>query len=304
VTDTLGSVFAEAGATLAGAGISEPRRRARQLLAVSLGISPTDLVIYPERALDRVETDRVRRLIGRMSRGEPLSRVLGRREFWGLDFALSDETLDPRPESETVVAAVLARVPNRDSSMTFLDMGTGTGCLLLALLSEFPAAAGFGIDISKEAAVTARRNAAALGLAARAHFLVGDWGRALAYPFDVIVANPPYIATPALAELPDQVSRYDPKRALNGGEDGLAAYRSIATQLAGLLAPSAIFVAEVGAGQARSVATILGRHGLSIEAIEHDLSAIERCVVARNVDRETGAGANGQKNLGMCRRHV
>ncbi len=216
-----------------------------------------------------------------MTRGEPLSRVLGRREFWGLDFALSNETFDPRPESETIIEAVLARVCDQLSPFRFLDLGTGTGCLLLALLSEFPAATGFGVDLSEAAAATARRNAETLGLAGRACFFVGDWSGALAQRFDVIVANPPYIATAALAELPDEVSGYDPRRALEGGEDGLAAYRSIAAHLPGLLAPSAMFVAEVGAGQAAAVAAILKDCGLTLEAIDRDLAGIERCVVAR-----------------------
>jgi release factor glutamine methyltransferase len=304
VTDTLGSILAEATAALTKAGCNEPRRRARQLIAASLGLSATELVIHPERALGGFEVARTRGLVDRMTRGEPLSRVLGRREFWGLGFALSDETLDPRPESETIVEAVLARVPGRHGALRLLDLGTGTGCLLLALLSEFPAATGFGVDVSESAAATARRNAEALGLAARARFLVGDWGSALAHQFDVIVANPPYIATAALADLPYEVSRYDPQRALDGGWDGLDAYRGIAAHLPALLAPFAIFVAEVGVGQAGSVATLLGKRGLAVEAIEQDLAGIERCVVARKTDCEAEVSASAQKNLGMCRRHV
>jgi release factor glutamine methyltransferase len=303
--DTLESILAEVAGALATAGYDQPRRRARQLIAGALGLSAAELLIQPERAIGRSETVRLLGLAGRMTRGEPLSRVLGRREFWGLDFALSDETLDPRPESETIVEAVLARVLDRGNSVRLLDLGTGTGCLLLALLSELPTATGFGIDLSEGAAATARRNAAALGLASRARFLVGDWGSALAQRFDVIVANPPYIATTALSELPRHVSGYDPRRALDGGEDGLAAYRCIARGLPGLLAPSALFVGEVGAGQAAAVAMLLKRCGLSLEAIVRDLAGIERCVVARGASLDKAElSAVVQKNLGMCRRHV
>jgi len=306
VADTLGSILAEAAKALTDAtGCDQPRRRARQLIAAVLGLPAAELLAHPERPLGRSEASCVLGLVDRMTRGEPLSRVLGRREFWGLDFALSDETLDPRPDSETIVDAVLARVPGRGSPFKLLDLGTGTGCLLLALLSEFPAATGFGIDLSEGAAATARRNAAALGLAPRARFLVGDWGSALGQRFDVIVANPPYIASAALSELPRRVSRYDPRRALDGGEDGLTAYRTIAAGLPRLLAPSALFVGEVGAGQAATVATLLQRCGLVIEAIELDLAGIERCVVARKTAGDPAElTPGGQKNLGMCRRRV
>ena len=194
----------------------------------SLDISQTELLLHPERVLGCSEAVRLLGLVDRMTRGEPLSRVLGRREFWGLDFALSDETLDPRPESETLVEAVLARVCDRESPLSLLDLGTGTGCLLLALLSELPAATGFGVDLSEGAAATARRNARNAGACRSRPLLRRRLGGALAQRFDVIVANPPYIATAVLADLPDEVSGFDPRRALDGGEDGLAAYRSIA----------------------------------------------------------------------------
>jgi release factor glutamine methyltransferase len=300
VADTLGSLLDEATAALAEAGRVEPRRRARQLIASSLNISAAELLMYPDRVLCRSEASRLLGLVDRMTHGEPLSRILGRREFWSLDFALSNETLDPRPESETVVEAVVSRVCDRLSPLRLLDLGTGTGCLLLALLSEFPAATGFGVDLSEEAVATARRNAETLGFGGRACFFVGEWSSALAQRFDVIVANPPYVATAALRDLPDEVSLYDPRRALEGGEDGLAAYRSIATALPALLAPFAMFVAEVGVGQAGAVAVILKGCGLSLEAIDRDLAGIERCVVARQLTgRPAELLAGGEKNLGM-----
>jgi release factor glutamine methyltransferase len=295
------AILAEAAAMFAGAGVAEPRRRARQLVAAALEVTPAELLMRSHQALAADQVARVRAFAARVARGEPLSRVVGQREFWGLDLALSAQTLDPRPDSETVVAAALDRLRDRLARRRLLDLGTGTGCLLLALLSELPAAFGVGVDSREGAVVTARSNARSLGLALRACFLVGDWGGAVGGQFDAVVANPPYIATSALAGLPPEVVNFDPRSALDGGEDGLSCYRRIAQQLAALLAPGGIFVGEVGAGQAAHAASILRAHGLRIEAIERDLTGIERCIVAR---RTADAAEAGQKNLGMCRRPV
>jgi release factor glutamine methyltransferase len=302
VRETLGAILAEAAAALSKAGLDESRRRARRLVAESLGLSPAALLSRPRQGLEPGEADRVRRMLGRMIAGEPISRILGRREFWGLNFALSADTLDPRPESETVVEAVLARFADRGAPFDFLDLGTGTGCLLLALLAEFPAAAGVGADISAGAVSTARSNAAALGLADRARFFVGDWASALSGRFAAIVANPPYIAEMALADLPPEVRCYDPQRALNGGVDGLVAYRMIAADLPALLMPDGVLAVEVGAGQGAAAAAIFEARGLMIDGIEHDLAGVERCVVLRPVKSDrVQAFSGGQKNLGMCR---
>ncbi len=281
MTETLGSLLAEVAATLSQAGFAEPRRAARRLLAAALDLTPAELLGHPERGLDQQRGNGVRLKLGRMAKGEPLSRILGRREFWGLEFILSADTLDPRPETETVVEAVLRRVPDRRAPLRFLDLGTGTGCILLALLAEFPAATGFGIDISAGAATTARRNAAALGFAERAHFLVGDWGTAVSAKFDVIVSNPPYVAGAALADLPREVALYDPCLALDGGVGGLSAYRSLLVDLLRLLEPRALFACEVGLGQAPAVAAMLQANGLAIEECERDFAGAARCVVAR-----------------------
>ncbi len=156
--------------------------------------SPAELLASAEEEIESREAARISMLLGRMLDHEPLTRIIGRREFWGLDFALSADTLDPRPESETVVEAVLRRVADRSEPIRVLDLGTGTGCLLLSLLSEMPAATGIGVDIASGAVATARRNAAALGLTSRAGFLVGDWAEALSARFAAVVANPPYVA--------------------------------------------------------------------------------------------------------------
>ena len=280
MTETLGSLLAAVAAALSRAGFEEPRRVARRLIASASDFAPAELFGRPERMLDVPQVDRVLRTLARMVESEPLSRILGRREFWGLEFALSADTFDPRPETETVVEAVLRRVLDRAAPLQFLDLGTGTGCILLALLSEFRAAIGFGVDIAPGAAMTARRNATALGLAERAHFLVGDWGRALSSRFDVIVSNPPYITGAALADLPREVALYDPSRALDGGADGLSAYRALVVDLPRLLGPRAVFACEIGLGQAPAVAAMLQAIGLADDGCERDLAGIARCVVA------------------------
>jgi release factor glutamine methyltransferase len=295
VRQTLGALLGEAASVLSRAGLAEPRRLGRRLVASVLDLTPAELLSHPEQVLDEQQTGRVRLALDRMVDHEPLSRILGRREFWGLDFGLSPDTLDPRPETETVVEAVLRRVLDRTAPLSSLDLGTGTGCILLALLSELPAATGFGVDIAPGATATAHRNAAALGLAKRAHFLVGDWGTAISGRFDVIVSNPPYIARAALARLPHEVVRYDPCLALDGGPDGLGAYRSIVADLPRLVKPGGIFSCEVGLGQAPAVAAMLRMSGLAVEECERDLAGIVRCVVGR-----AGAAA-AQKVVGMCR---
>jgi len=281
VRRTVASALAAGAAALAAAGFEEPHRQARRLLAAALDLSSAQVFAHPERPLAAAEEAQLAEILRRTLDREPLSRIVGRREFWGLEFLLSADTLDPRPDSETVVAAIAARLPDRARPYRFLDLGTGSGCLLLALLSEFPRASGIGVDIARGAALTARHNAERLGFGGRAHFTVGDWATAFATGFDAIIANPPYIATRAIAELPREVRAHDPRRALDGGADGLAAYRAIAPDLPRLLPPGGIFATELGAGQADAVAAILLRHGLGVDGFAPDLAGIARCVVAR-----------------------
>ena len=251
------------------------------MLAAALGLSAAEVFAHPERPLTPAERARLAKMLERMVAGEPLSRITGRREFWGLEFLLSGDTLDPRPETETVVEAVLARLPERGRPYRLLDLGTGTGCLLLALLSEYPAASGVGVDIAPGAVRTARLNAERVGAGGRAHFVAGSWSDALTSRFDAVVANPPYIASAGIAALPPEVREHDPRRALDGGADGLAAYREIAAGLPRLLPPNGVFAAEIGLGQAEAVAAILARQGLRMDGIDRDLAGIERCIIAR-----------------------
>jgi release factor glutamine methyltransferase len=279
--ETIGSTLGAVAVALAGAGVDDARRRARRLVAAALDVSAAEVFAERDRAISQGHAERVTELLRRMLAHEPLSRILGVREFWGLEFELSADTLDPRPETETIVEAINVRLPNRSASHRFLDLGTGSGCLLLALLSEFPAATGLGVDRVFGAAAVARRNADRLGLAARARFAVGDWAEALIGHFDAVVANPPYIASADIAGLPREVRDFDPRMALDGGADGLNAYRRVSVDLTRLLKPSGLFACEIGQGQDSEVAALIAAHGLVIEEIVPDLAGILRCVVGR-----------------------
>jgi release factor glutamine methyltransferase len=208
-----------------------------------------------------------------------LAYILGRKEFWGLDFEVSPATLIPRPDSETLIEAAIDLFPDR-AVARILDLGTGTGCLLLAALHEFPNSFGIGTDISPEAAALARRNAANLGLSNRAAFLAADWAAPLAGQFDLILSNPPYIRAPDLPTLMPDVQFYEPDSALNGGPDGMAAYRHIISTLPALLAPTGAAILELGAGQAESVTALAGHAGFSAKT-RADLANIPRALIIR-----------------------
>jgi release factor glutamine methyltransferase len=278
---TVGDALADAIPALAAACIDEPRREARLLLSVVLGVDAAAIIGNPDRLLQAEERARFATLVVRRAAHEPAARLFGRRQFWSLDFALSAETLVPRPDSETVVEAVLAHLGDRGAPLRLLDLGTGSGCLLLALLSELPAASGIGIDIAPNAALTARRNAVALGLGNRSDFIAGSWGTALAGRFDIVVANPPYIPSSAIAGLAPEVGRHDPHRALDGGCDGLTAYRALAPEAMCLVREGGLAAFELGVGQAQPVAAIMQGAGLAIVEIRRDLKGIERCLVLR-----------------------
>ena len=256
--------------SLAAAGIEEARREARILLAASAGVSAAGLL-----ALDEVDEAKFTPLLQRRAAREPMAYILGRREFWGLDFAVSPATLIPRPDSEALIEAVLgAGLTPR----TVLDLGTGTGCLLLAALHEFAQAFGVGVDLSPAAAALARANAAALGMEDRAMFLAGNWAEALAGNFDLVLSNPPYIEAAEVAGLMPEVARYEPLSALAGGADGLDAYRAIIAALPRLLAPDGLAVLELGAGQAISVAALAAAAGFSCTT-RQSLDGIERAAL-------------------------
>jgi release factor glutamine methyltransferase len=260
------------------AGVVDAPAREAALVLRAAGLKPTDLIAEPDAPLGAAAAD-AQRYAARRAAGEPLSRIAGEREFWGLTFALSPETLDPRPETETIVEAALAAfAARRGEALRVIEFGVGSGALLAALLTELPAAHGLGVDLSPGAAAQARANLESLGLVARSEIRVGDWGDGLEGPFDLIVANPPYIPSGDIAGLAREVRDHDPRLALDGGADGLDAYRALAPEIARLLAPTGRFFLEVGAGQAQAVAGLAAAAGLVDLATHRDLAGIERVV--------------------------
>ncbi len=267
------------------AGVAQPRLDAGLLLGHVLDADRATLIGHPDRRLDRGEDRRFTALVARRAAREPIAQLTGEREFWSLSIRVGPTVLVPRPDSETLIAAALDPLADRGRPWRVLDLGTGSGCLLLALLSELPNARGIGVDISWDALGVARRNAARLGLADRARFVRGDWGRALIGEFDIIVANPPYIADAAFADLEPEVARYEPRIALAGGADGLDCYRGLAADLDRLLAPTGTAAIEIGAGQGSAVSAILAAAGVAATGIKRDLAGIERCLVVRGATK-------------------
>jgi release factor glutamine methyltransferase len=271
----------ELAARLAAAGIEDARSEAWLLLAIATGRSRAELVAGAPAPLDSAEEGRLEALAARRLAREPMAYILGEREFWSLPLQVGPAVLVPRPESETVVEAALAEVRERSAPLRILDLGTGSGCLLLALLSELPRASGLGIDRSAAALAIAESNARRLGLAGRAAFRHGDWGRGVAGPFDVIVSNPPYVATADAASLAPEVRAFEPEEALFAGPDGLGAYQALAPDCARLLADDGIACLEIGQGQAAAVEAIMRRQGLRLVSSRRDLAGIERCLTLR-----------------------
>jgi len=278
MTDIRGCLV-EGAARLAAADIENPWREARLLLAHATGFSQTDIIGYPEREVGACAD--FLRLVDRRARHEPVSRLVGRREFWSLDFEVTPETLDPRADSETVVQAALDHTADKGAPLRIADLGTGTGCLMAALLSELPAAHGIAVDRSAAAAAVAHRNIVRLGLADRAWILVADWSAALAGRFDLIVANPPYIPSGTIATLMPEVAQFDPVSALDGGRDGLDAVRVLLADLPRLLTARGVAVIEFGDGQAPEVAAIAAGSGFQGITLCNDLAGRSRCVVCR-----------------------
>jgi len=276
---TVAQALTQASGDLASGGIAVPRLDARLLLAHALGVPSERMMALGARILSETEQVLFRDLVGRRIAGEPTSRIVGRREFWSLEFEITPDVLDPRPDSETIVEAALAELQGRIAPR-IIDLGTGSGCLLLALLAERKDATGVGIDISAAACGVAAANARRLGLDGRAAFACMDWDDALAAGrFDAVVSNPPYIADGEIEGLAAEVARHDPRGALSGGADGLDAYRRLAPTVAALLRPDGCAAVEIGAGQAPDVERIFSARGLALRAVRRDLAGIERCLV-------------------------
>jgi release factor glutamine methyltransferase len=278
---TRAEAMAALRSTFREAGLDTPELDARLLLAETLGIDAVEIAVRPDASLGSAGAERLAEVARRRLAREPVGRILGEREFWGLPFALSPETLEPRPDTETVVEAALSVVPDRDADLRILDLGTGSGCLLVALLSELPRAKGLGLDRSPEALAAARRNATRNAVADRAAFVASNWTAALAGQFDLIVSNPPYIPSADVAGLAPEVRNHDPAAALDGGADGLDAYRTIFAEAIGLLGLDGTLVVEIGSGQAQDIGGLAETAGWRVIRLAQDLAGLPRALVLK-----------------------
>ena len=279
-----------ASALLKGGGIEEARFEARILLGHVLGATREELLLGYAKGLSKNKFDELMSLAARRAAREPIAYLTGEREFWGLSFEVTRDTLIPRPDSETLIEAVLAftRVQGY-GRYRILDIGTGSGCLLISLLKEMPEAEGVATDSSLAALEVARRNAARHGVLARAHFAAVSWGNALKPPFDLIVANPPYVAESARTSLMPDVAEYEPTEALFAGDVGEDAYVALAPDLARLIAPEGRIFVELGQGCGGRVSGLFKVSGLRECARWRDLAGVERCAVFVSAE-SAGAG--------------
>lgn len=256
---------------------------ARLLVAHAMGIAPDDVILNEDQPVGSAVAIEVHALAKRRAAGEPVARIVGEKEFYGLPMMLSAATLVPRPDTEALVDAVL-EVVHRESTLAILDLGTGSGAILLALLSQLPNAAGLGVDRAPEALSVAERNARRLGFAERALFAEGDWAAGIRTRFDVVVSNPPYIATAEIAELPVEVRDFDPHLALDGGDDGLESIRAVLSNLDSVLAPEGVAFVEIGHGQADAVGDIAAANGYK-SIFRADLGGVPRvAVLSRKIE--------------------
>lgn len=268
-------------AALAKAGREPAARDARRLLEAATGRDHAALLRDAPSVLPDPAAAALARLTARRLCGEPLTRILGQRAFHGLDLQVRPGVLDPREDTETLVLLALDLCPDRAAPLRIVDLGTGSGALLCALLSALPNATGVGVDLSAVACEAARANARATGVAARSLVVRGRWTAALAGPFDLIVSNPPYIERAALPGLPVEVRDYDPALALDGGPDGLDAYRAIVAEASRVAAAGANLVLELGAGQREPVERLVCRAGYTLAGVRHDSGGHARAIAAR-----------------------
>ncbi|APH56412.1 Peptide release factor-glutamine N5-methyltransferase [Granulibacter bethesdensis] len=276
MSETIRVALNRAASALAAAEVESPRAEARLMLGMLLGLDATGLLRDSEREVTLPLLDE---WIERRAKREPLAYILGVREFWGLSFAVTPDTLIPRPDTETLIEYALAlRPPVQGGVRRVLDLGTGTGCLLLAALHEYRQATGLGIDRKQAVAALARRNAISLGVADRVAFCVGDWASCCADRFDLVLSNPPYIPDRDMAGLMADVRDYEPASALAAGERGMEAYRGIIPSLPDLLTPSGVAILELGIGQEAEVGALAAQAGLRVIGCRVDLGGIARAL--------------------------
>ena len=281
---TLAHTLAGLRRRLAAADIANPALDARLLVMAATGLSHEALIAVPERPVGEAEARRLDALATRRLAREPLSRILAEREFYGRPFTIGPASLDPRPDTETLVERALKFAGSHQGPIHILDLGTGSGAVLVSLLAELPGARGTGTDMSEAALEVARANAIRHGVAGRARFVAANWCRGVQGCFDVILSNPPYISSGELYRLEREVRDHDPPCALDGGPDGLDAYRAIAADAAALLAPGGLVALEVGAGQDGEVANLFAGHGWELApeaAVCRDLEGRVRVLAFR-----------------------
>lgn len=281
MSETLVSLWTDVRKRLEAAGIDTPVLDARLLLEAGAGVSRLEIVTDPRREMSDAQVGAVNALTKRREAREPVSHILGRKHFWTLDLEVNADVLTPRPETEFVVEAGLQATLPADAPHRILDLGAGSGAIIFALLRDRPNATGIAIDISEGALEIARRNAEALGVADRLEIRQNDWAKDLDERFDLVVSNPPYIRSSDIEGLAPEVARFEPRLALDGGEDGFVAYRIIAAALPRLLKPGATFALEVGLGQAEGVKALVEAAGLTTDEPRRDLAGIPRVVVGR-----------------------
>lgn len=283
-------LLANAAGRLTQSGIQNPRLDASLLLAHVLGITREQLILHTDREVTPQQAAKFEGFVTRREKSEPIAYIIGKKEFWSLDFAVSRDTLIPRPDSEILVEAALKRAENiahaRETPLSLidigiLDIGTGTGCLLIAIMKSLPQTHGVGVDISEAALRMAEMNSKTHGIGSCVQFKQSNWCDEVNGIFDLIISNPPYIAEGDMAHLMKDVVAYEPITALVSGVDGMDSYRMISRQLQAKLAPGGYVLLEVGQGQASHVAAMLEEQGLVMDEIRRDLAQIPRCVIAR-----------------------
>ena len=258
--------------------MESPTIDARLLLEAAAPVSRADIITDPHRVLDAEAEARFAAFVERRARREPVSLILGRKGFWTLMLGVAPGVLTPRPETETILDVVLPRFA-ADAAFSLLDLGVGSGAIALSILAERPRAKGLGVDVSEDALAVARDNAAQLGLAPRLALLRGDWTAGLEpESFDLVVSNPPYVATAEIGTLAPEVREHDPRLALDGGPDGLDAYRRLAPEILRVLKPGGLFAVEIGAGQAAAVSALFAAAGAADLATHKDLAGRDRVV--------------------------
>lgn len=279
----IADLLSEGMKTLDAAGIEAPAREARLLLGLAARVPAAVMIGFPERPVGAEAAASYRDLVRRRANREPVSHLMGEREFWSTPFFVNRNVLDPRPDSETLIEAALGLLPDRGAALRLLDLGTGSGCLILTLLRELPRAQGWAVDLSPDALAVAAKNATRLGLDDRVFLREGCWIAALTgddpVEFDLIVSNPPYIPSGDIDGLAPEIARHEPRLALDGGADGLAAYRALAPLIGRHLAPGGVAALEIGLGQAESVSGIFQAEGLPAIGRARDIAGRERCLL-------------------------